>query len=283
MSLTDLLYIPLLPLLLYLLTLPLASRFPTLHSKRIVLLIAHPDDEAMFFSPSVLSLTSPDLGNHLKILCLSTGNAEGLGTIRRHELVKSALLLGVRSADDVLVLDDERFPDSMTRMWEEGEVAGLLSRTFVGEEKGKGARDGPPPKVGIDVLVTFDAEGVSGHPNHRSLYHGARRFVAGLVKGKAGWETPVKMYVLPTVGVGRKYASIIDVPFTVLRGLLGRKKRGEYPNSLIAVSGLEGYRRGQRAMTEAHQSQMRWFRWGWIGISRYMVVNELQKEPIPKG
>ena len=29
------------------------------------------------------------------------------------------------------------------------------------------------------------------------------------------------------------------------------------------------------AMTRAHVSQMRWFRWGWIGVSRYMVVNDL--------
>jgi hypothetical protein len=24
-------------------------------------------------------------------------------------------------------------------------------------------------------------------------------------------------------------------------------------------------------------SQMRWFRWGWIGLSRYMVVNDLKR------
>ena len=49
------------------------SRIPTLRDKAIVLLIAHPDDEAMFFAPTVLGLTRPELGNHLKILCLSSG------------------------------------------------------------------------------------------------------------------------------------------------------------------------------------------------------------------
>jgi len=49
------------------------SRFPKLRNKRICLLIAHPDDEAMFFAPMVLALTDPALGNHLKILCLSSG------------------------------------------------------------------------------------------------------------------------------------------------------------------------------------------------------------------
>jgi len=48
--------------------------FPQIRNKRICLLIAHPDDEAMFFAPTLLALTAPELGNHVKILCLSTGN-----------------------------------------------------------------------------------------------------------------------------------------------------------------------------------------------------------------
>lgn len=51
----------------------MTQAFPTLTGKRIVLLIAHPDDEAMFFAPALLSLARPELGNHIKILCLSTG------------------------------------------------------------------------------------------------------------------------------------------------------------------------------------------------------------------
>ena len=49
------------------------SSLPTLSNKRICLLIAHPDDEAMFFSPTVLALAAPETGNHMKILCLSSG------------------------------------------------------------------------------------------------------------------------------------------------------------------------------------------------------------------
>lgn len=52
---------------------PFAGAFPRIYNKRICLLIAHPDDEAMFFAPTVLALTKPEYGNHLKILCLSTG------------------------------------------------------------------------------------------------------------------------------------------------------------------------------------------------------------------
>ena len=101
--------------------------FPKLRGKRICLLIAHPDDEAMFFAPTVLALTEPSLGNHVKILCLSSGlssqrgnhlrdyilanewlgDADGLGETRKKELVKSGLLLGLRKEEDVFVIEDQ--------------------------------------------------------------------------------------------------------------------------------------------------------------------------------
>jgi len=49
------------------------SSLLNLRNKSICLLIAHPDDEAMFFSPTVLALTAHESGNHVKILCLSSG------------------------------------------------------------------------------------------------------------------------------------------------------------------------------------------------------------------
>jgi N-acetylglucosaminylphosphatidylinositol deacetylase len=92
--------------LLYVYTCSVAqTRFPTVRNKRICLLIAHPDDEAMFFAPTVLALTRPETGNHVKILCLSTGNADGLGETRKKELIKSAMLLGLRQEEDVFVVD----------------------------------------------------------------------------------------------------------------------------------------------------------------------------------
>jgi hypothetical protein len=98
------------------------SKFPSFRNKRVCLLIAHPDDEAMFFAPTLLALTEPSLGNHVKILCLSSGkahqvfpaitptnacagDADGLGETRKKELVKSGMLLGLRKEDDVFVVE----------------------------------------------------------------------------------------------------------------------------------------------------------------------------------
>lgn len=47
-------------------------------SKRICLLIAHCDDEAMFFSPTVIRLADPSLNNHFEIICLSNGKISPL-------------------------------------------------------------------------------------------------------------------------------------------------------------------------------------------------------------
>ena len=68
--------VPLIIIGFWLYTSALSVSFPTLQNKRILLLIAHPDDEAMFFAPTLLSLTRPELGNHVKILCLSSGKIQ---------------------------------------------------------------------------------------------------------------------------------------------------------------------------------------------------------------
>jgi N-acetylglucosaminylphosphatidylinositol deacetylase len=134
------------------------------------------------------------------------------------------------------------------------------------------------PEANIDVIITFDLQGVSNHPNHKSLYHGAHTFLRALMHRHSGWECPVKLYTLTSTNVVRKYLSILDAPATILSCVFRRKETGQMPTPLVFVSGLKGYRTAQLAMTTAHQSQMRWFRWGWISISRYMIINDLIKE-----
>jgi N-acetylglucosaminylphosphatidylinositol deacetylase len=278
-----------------------ASSFPapgTLHRARILLLIAHPDDEAMFFSPTLLALTDPSLDNHVKILCLSAGNADGLGETRKKELVESASTLGVRRTD-VFILDDDRFVDGMDKNWSATEIAKLLTEAFAPAlaspaTKEKGTVNGKAPNkpsAGIDVLITFDARGVSDHPNHRALYSGAVLFLRNVMRGHAGWECPVALYTLPTVNILRKYSSVLDAIVTMAvgaisnlkDGLTGDKKAsraGRGCRRVLFTSGLQRYWSAREAMVKGHRSQMVWFRWGWITIGRYMVVNDLKRERI---
>ena len=268
--------VPILFVSLWFFTSYMSTTFPGLRGKRICLLIAHPDDEAMFFAPSVLALTRPSLGNHLKILCLSSGNADGLGSVRKNELVASGLHLGIRNASDVLVLDDERFQDSMTATWDAKAITGLLTSTFA--PKMASIKPDQKPETNIDVLITFDKNGVSGHPNHKSLYHGAVAFVKSISSRHVGWESPIKLYTLPSVNIVRKYGSILDIVATISATLFSKRQAGNSPTPLLFISSMFDYRRAQTAMTDAHKSQMVWFRWGWIGISRYMIVNDLHLE-----
>lgn len=136
------------------------------------------------------------------------------------------------------------------------------------------------PEANIDVLITFDSHGISDHPNHKSLYNGAHAFIRALMHKHTGWECPVKLYTLTSTNIIRKYMSILDAPASVLGCVLRRKELGSFPTPLFFVSGPSGYKTAQRAMTAAHKSQMRWFRWGWISIGRYMMINDLKKEKV---
>ncbi len=94
-------------------------------SPRILLLTAHPDDETFFFGPTLTSLIPP-LGvssspnprrsihsnsvqsplPQVYSLCLSVGNADGLGDVRRRELQHSLDIVGV-AKDKRWVLDKQ--------------------------------------------------------------------------------------------------------------------------------------------------------------------------------
>lgn len=80
------LLVAILPCLYIYTTSIMQARLPSLQNKRICLLIAHPDDEAMFFAPTVLALTRPEMGNQFKILCLSTGTRNTCVRTRRRRL-----------------------------------------------------------------------------------------------------------------------------------------------------------------------------------------------------
>ncbi|KAK6385023.1 N-acetylglucosaminyl-phosphatidylinositol de-N-acetylase [Exophiala oligosperma] len=356
---TTILSLSLLPVLFFALWHITAASVPpipqSMRNKRIILLIAHPDDESMFFNPTLQALTHPSLQNHLKILCMSTGNADGIGETRRLELEKAAVQLGLRRREDVYVLDDERFKDGMDQVWQPEDIVRVLASAFAphlnnsksqaaapstsstpSKEKekdkdkrrsksssktnpkstsvststsvspGAAAASNVPagPLASIDVLITFDERGISSHPNHIALFHGATLFLQRIMHGHSGYACPVSLYTLPTVNIARKYSFILDaIPtmlggiynaiFSNISGIVSRSTSGRggaswtaggvaanksNPDRLVFINDIPRYWRARAAMTEGHASQMMWFRWGWIGLGRYMVVNDLKAQ-----
>ncbi len=170
------------------------------------------------------------------------------------------------------------FPDSMTSTWSKEDIANVLSSAFAPNLSRK---PNEAAKATIDVLITFDSKGISSHPNHVSLYHGARHFIASLIKNRPGWQCPVDLYTLSSVNIVRKYSSFLDSIVSLTVAVLSSHRiKGGHPPLLLFMSAPGEVRTAQKAMTDAHTSQMRWFRWGWIGLSRYMAVNDLRLEKV---
>ncbi|KAM5272649.1 N-acetylglucosaminyl-phosphatidylinositol de-N-acetylase isoform 2-T2 [Ctenodactylus gundi] len=128
---------------------------------RTLLVIAHPDDEAMFFAPTVLGLAR--VKHQVSLLCFSTGNYYNQGETRKNELLQSCAVLGIPPSR-VMIIDSRDFPDDPGVQWDTEHVASILLRHTKAN--------------GISLVVTFDAGGVSGHSNHIALYAAVRVFCA---------------------------------------------------------------------------------------------------------
>lgn len=104
---------------------------------RVLLAIAHPDDEVMFFGPTILNLLRD--GHSVYILCFSygereicilnlckfetdncnlyfLGDSEGQGLTRKSELWKSCRVLGVPD-ENVTIIKHDHLKDGMTNRW----------------------------------------------------------------------------------------------------------------------------------------------------------------------
>ncbi|KAF6767755.1 hypothetical protein AHF37_02311 [Paragonimus kellicotti] len=74
----------------------------------VLLVTAHPDDEAMFFTPTLLWLQKA--GIPVDLLCFSVGDFDGLGSVRHTELLNAAKHFGIRQ---LRVIDNpDEFPDN---------------------------------------------------------------------------------------------------------------------------------------------------------------------------
>ncbi|XP_044764072.1 N-acetylglucosaminyl-phosphatidylinositol de-N-acetylase [Coccinella septempunctata] len=211
--------------------------------KRVLIVTAHPDDECMFFGPTILNLTK-NKECTVYILCLSTGSNYGMGKIRKYELYKSCRTLGIAS-DSITVMNHEDLPDDISKRWPEEIVAELILNHI--------------EIYDITTLITFDRSGISSHPNHFSIYYAVAHLSFGGDIPKS-----CSVYVLESINVLRKYWFILDIPISFL---LSRTRYIVGPSGRSVI---------HKAMSE-HKSQMVWFRRLYLIFSRYVVINTLQE------
>lgn len=221
-----------------------------LGKRSVLLVIAHPDDECMFFSPIITSLISAGVSLH--VLCLSTGNNDGLGEIRKKELTKSCAVLGVKST----IIDDELLKDGW-REWEAENVSDVLEVVLETHK-------------GINTLMTFDRNGISGHPNHCSVWNGVRYFASIA-------EKDYSLLELETVPVVCKYIGILSSIYDYVNEGIQRtlpKESSQSKRVFVGVSSIRQFVKGFSAMRQ-HKSQLAWFRFLYLIFSRYMTINSL--------
>ena len=144
-----------------------------------VLVIAHPDDESMFFLPWIYYTTTTTSRNTTTteavwLLCLTTGNYDGLGKIRSQELynVNNNVLQNIGFHKVILLDEPNIMPDHPKQRWDISRVAQLIHTTLqhsLNEEYGPNQ---PQPQRPTTMnFVTFDQKGVSGHVNHIDTYY----------------------------------------------------------------------------------------------------------------
>lgn len=220
----------------------------TLDSARAVFIIAHPDDECMFFAPSIITLLKKNIS--VQLLCLSSGNYYKQGTRRKNELLDSAATLGI-AASQVFMIDHKELQDDPKAEWSISLTSSLILKHI--------------QRHSINVVLTFDGSGVSGHVNHIAIYK-ALSYLA--VSGKIPQDCNVM--VLNTISIFRKYLSILELPISWL-----------IPSNLCCILNSQEYNQAKRAMF-CHRSQLLWFRHLYILFSRYMFVNTFQAIPLSR-
>ncbi|XP_039612999.1 N-acetylglucosaminyl-phosphatidylinositol de-N-acetylase isoform X1 [Polypterus senegalus] len=208
-------------------------------SLRALFVTAHPDDECMFFAPAIIQLRK--LGFKVYLLCLSTGNYYSEGETRKKELQKSCSVLGIPS-DCLTVINHSGLQDDPLAEWETELVSSLIL-THVKNNS-------------IQLVLTFDAGGVSRHANHIALFK-SLSFLSATRQLPEGCSA----VVLETVNIFRKYLSVLDTPVSWLMT----------PDLLFILTRKE-YEEAKTAM-HCHRSQMLWFRYMYILFSRYMLTN----------
>lgn len=205
---------------------------------RCLVVIAHPDDETMFFAPFIVAEIEQNSEIHL--LCFSNGGFYGNGEKRAKELHKAAETLGIASSL-VTLLDWPHFPDNPKVAWKPNDVREVILDYCSGKPQ-------------IDAIVTFDSYVVSGHLNHIAIYNGVRSLVDDS-------QFNQRVFILESVSVFRKYCRPIDEICSII-----------WPSPYRYRISDRQAARVQAAM-QAHESQLMWFREVYRIFSRYMRIN----------
>ena len=188
--------------------------------RTVVLVHAHPDDEALLTGGTMADLAAR---GHRVVLVTATAGEAGLadrsgvslGLRRRDELLASALALGVERVEVLGYADSGSGPDvsSGTMDGRTGPPGGVLPRLVDADPAEVAARVAAILREErADVLVGYDAAGGYGHPDHRAV-HRVCRLAASLAGTAVLLEATVdRTSLLPVLRVLRGLARVLPLP-----------------------------------------------------------------------
>lgn len=210
------------------------------HVSRVLLVTAHPDDECMFFGPTLVALKKKNC--RIFVLCMSRGDYEKQGHVRKDELWSACKCFEIK-AQDITLIHCTQLPDDPNAEWK----VELISTLILNQVEA----------LDIDLLITFDKDGVSQHKNHQALYYAtASLCLSGLI------PSTCRILILETVNIVRKYLSLFDVLLSLLLSTNWCIVRWHERNII-------------KSAMHQHLSQMVWFRRLYLIFSRYMIINSL--------
>jgi N-acetylglucosaminylphosphatidylinositol deacetylase len=238
-------------------------------SKVYVLVIAHPDDESMFFVPTIRALK--ESGETVWLLCLTTGDYDGLGKEREKELYRAGRLLEL---DKVIVKNN--LQDHPSNRWPRSQVKSEIEQAL---KEGLAQENTPYDHV---VLLTFDERGVSGHVNHIDTFYGVcdlvqKKTLYSVLQGSSGrGELNLQAWLLESERNSiMKYIPVLEWGLLLLSLVASWK-----PSSTsTGTFHRRVYRCHQPALNwramAAHKSQFVWYRRFFVVFSCYTYVNRL--------
>lgn len=225
-----------------------------------VVVFAHPDDESMFFLPTIRWLV--DHQQAVWFLSLTNGNYDGLGSVRESELKKAGQLLG---ASKVIVRNDNTILDHPQKRYDKTTVANAI-------------RDSLSKHASKDqtfVLITFDELGVSGHVNHTDVYHGVVHLMEtndNSIQLKEAWYLESERNMLA------KYVPVVSWMLLFLALLTSTFQSTTTDSSTTKTFRMHEPVLNWKAMA-THRSQFVWYRRLFVVFSSYTYYNKLKCIP----
>ncbi|KAH1236435.1 putative N-acetylglucosaminyl-phosphatidylinositol de-N-acetylase [Glycine max] len=231
--------------------------------RNVLLVIAHPDDESMFFTPTINFLTSK--GHNVQILCLSIGDADGKGNIRKQELFQACVALKV-PMQQVKIVNHPDLQDGFGKVWNHSLLAKIIEEEITSRcidmvrlccLRHVSADQLLPLTAMVSQVIVIIVMCIMEYGKLNISIDQYQRTIAE----KSG--------DIVSTNILRKYSGPVDIWLSIFLTML-------HTNGTMQCLVNEHSRRSGIAMAQ-HSSQWVWFRKLFVTLSSYTYMNTLRK------